>query len=184
MRPPPSLTSAIPPSFRAPIAGCPSLAFGAKGGDSATASRSGFSVAGRPILDVLCQGWDSTTASGSGFPLASPPLPGRWPDRGSNHAQQFLPSLRDLVPLFAAYPGLTLRLRSGQAGAIVCRRSAAGAVLASICVLRLRTLFNTKFKNNGNFKGNGRGRPLHTLSVGGRVEGSESRFLALLGMTS
>jgi hypothetical protein len=48
------------------------------------------------------------------------------------------------------------------------------------------SLFNSKFKSeiNGNFNGSGRERPLHTLSVGGRVGGRESRFLALLGMTT
>ena len=92
-----------------------------------------------------------------------------------------LSSLRDLVLLFAAYPGLTLRLRSGQAGAVVSRLELGGF---GRCALGA-SLFNSKFKSeiNGNFNGSGRGRPLHALSVGGRVEGGESRFLALLGMT-
>jgi len=70
----------------------------------------------------------------------------------THYLSEFLPSLRDLVPCFSSYPGLTLRLRSGQAGAILWRRFAAGVVVA----------FAVLFDRQVTVKGSGQECPLHT----------------------
>ncbi len=115
--------------------------------------------ASSPVLSSLTSGGKSGIPCSFPLPISSAGKVVLTDAEPCPITQQALSSLRDLAPLSLAYPRLT-------SGAILCRRFAAGVGVGSGCALWLPSLFNSKLKNkiNSNFKGSGRGRPLHTLS--------------------